>query len=451
MKILQVVHGFPQKQQAGTEIYTYYLSKELAKRHEVHVFYLSFSENEREFTINTFEKEGLHIHELIISHNLMKRFLNFCFFKNTYINRKIEMIFRNHLKDINPDIIHFEHLITLSATLIDVVKELNIPSILTLHDYWFICQNVQLLRWDSTICDSPKPRNCQKCWSTGKREILAEVLNIYFHFPFKITKIIGDFFAQLIRSLNPPGTFRKRNDYLKSLLLKVDKSISPSRFLREVFIRNGVPEDKIIYSENGYNLGVFNGFKKKEKKTDKITFGFVGSISKHKGIHILIDAFMRVPEDKAELRIYGNYSLRSSFVKEMLQRIKNKPNIYFVGPFVDVKKPYSEFDILIVPSIWHETGGPQVVREAFATRTPVIASNLGSIPEAVKDKKTGLLFVPSNPNDLHEKIMTIIEHPELIKRFETNIRPPKDIKDQAKEIEGIYLEVVQKEDEKLQE
>jgi hypothetical protein len=39
MKILQVVQGFPPQQRAGTQIYTYYLSKELAKKHEVHVFY----------------------------------------------------------------------------------------------------------------------------------------------------------------------------------------------------------------------------------------------------------------------------------------------------------------------------------------------------------------------------------------------------------------------------
>jgi len=68
MKILQVVHGFPPKQRGGTEIYTYYLSKELAKSHEVHILY-PILENVTKPTLVPFNRENLTLHELKLPNN----------------------------------------------------------------------------------------------------------------------------------------------------------------------------------------------------------------------------------------------------------------------------------------------------------------------------------------------------------------------------------------------
>ena len=210
--------------------------------------------------------------------------------------------------------------------------------------------------------------------------------------------------------------------------------------MRKLFVEYGVPEDKITYSENGYGLSAFKGFNKKKKDTDKIIFGFVGGVRRHKGVHILVDAFMNVPEEKAELKIYGNYNSKSEYVKEILTKAKRKKNIKFMGGFEDVREPYSEIDVLLFPSIWYENC-PLVLAEARATKTPIIASNLGAIPEFVEDWKRGLLFESNNPKDLYEKIMRIIDHHELIEKFRANTKPPKSIEEQAKEIEKIYREL----------
>jgi len=433
VRILQVVHGFPPKQRAGTEIYTYHLSKELAKRHKVHVLYPSWGDVAKP-TLVTFDQEDLILHKLELPNNKIQRFWKLLFFENTYMNKNIEEIFRELLKEIEPDIVHFEHLINLSVTLIDVAKEFDIPTVLTLHDYWFICPNIQLLKYDYTICEGPEPNKCHKCWIKKHSEQLSDALNSY-GIPGTIAQKSLNF---ILRIFNPPRKFKERNEFLRAELAKVDKIIAPSRFLREVFIRYGVPEDKIIYSENGYNLNVFKGFKKKTKDTSKIIFGFVGGISKHKGVHILVDAFMKVPEEKAELRIYGSYNPSSKYVREILAKIKSKQNIRFMGKFGDIKEPYSEIDILVVPSIWHETGGPLVIREALATKTPVIASRVGSIPELIADNVNGLLIEPNNLKDLYEKIMRVIEHPELIEKFKANIIRPRSMEEQAREIEKIY-------------
>jgi len=360
------------------------------------------------------------------------------FFENTYINREIENLFKTLINDIHPDIIHFEHLIGLSTTLIEIAKEFNIPTVLTLHDYWFMCLNIQLLRHDYTICKGPEPNKCSDCWIKKQSKAISEALN-HYGIPKPLTKKPLQF---ILKAFNSPEKFKERGDYMKSLLLKVDRIIAPSKFLKRLFVEYGVPENKIVYSENGYNLDAFKGFKKNKKDASKIIFGFAGNIIPIKGVHLLIDAFLNIPEDKAELRVYGNYNPKSKYVKEILAKTKRKKNVKFMGRYYDPKEPFSEIDVLIVPSIVYETGGPLVIREALATKTPVIASKIGSIPELIIDGINGLLVEPNNPKDLYEKIMLIIEHPELIEKLKANIKPPRSMKEQAKEIERIYHSIL---------
>lgn len=58
---------------------------------------------------------------------------------------------------------------------------------------------------------------------------------------------------------------------------------------------------------------------------------------------------------------------------------------------------------LVFPSEWYETFG-RVAIEAFACDVPVIASHLGAMAEIVEDGRTGLLFNPSDPQDLATKV-----------------------------------------------
>jgi len=438
MKILQVVHGFPPKQRAGTEIYTYYLSKELAKRHEVHVLYPTV-ENVRKISLNSFERGNLFIHEVEIPKNKIKIFLNLLFFENTYLNKKVEKIFIKLLKDIKPDIIHFQHLIDLSATLIDVAKEFGIPSVLTLHDYWFICPNIHLLKCDYTICKGPKPDKCRECWVKRRVGNLSESL-VKFHIHKYLTRKLLEF---IIKAFNSRKKFEKRNEYLKSLLLKVDKIITPSRFLREMFINYGIPEDKIIYSENGYNVKLFEEFRKREKtKNNKIVFGFVGGTAKHKGITVLLEALEKINEKEKffEIYIYGSCDPNSIHFK----RLKKLSFVKIKGKYANVKEPFSEIDVLIFPSICYENC-PLTLREAMITGTPVIASNIGGIPEIIKDGINGFLFDYNKPEKLKEKILIIATNLELLEKLRKNCKKSmvKSIDTQAKELEKLYRRLIE--------
>ncbi len=101
----------------------------------------------------------------------------------------------------------------------------------------------------------------------------------------------------------------------------------------------------------------------------------------------------------------------------------------------------ANIDVLLVPSIWLENA-PLVIQEAFLSKTPVIASRIGGIPELVTDGINGLLLNPGDIKDLKEKIEYIIRNPEVIKKFKESIPEVKSIEENAKEMEEIYIRLI---------
>jgi glycosyltransferase involved in cell wall biosynthesis len=80
-----------------------------------------------------------------------------------------------------------------------------------------------------------------------------------------------------------------------------------------------------------------------------------------------------------------------------------------------------EASILIIPSICYENF-PIVAVEAFATGTPVLASDIGSLPSIVESGQTGALFRPGDATDLAEKVMWLVGHPAELDAMRPRVR-----------------------------
>jgi glycosyltransferase involved in cell wall biosynthesis len=440
MKILQVVHGFPPARRLGTEIYAYVLCKELAKRNEVHVFY-PVSQGNRP-GLNSFPRENLEIHELKVRSDFLWAISRATDFKSTYKSRHIESEFKRLLDTLRPDIIHFQHLINLSASLLEIAKQRRIPTVVTLHDFWFICPLINLLKPDFSLCGGPDDsgRNCYQCWDRERAQVISNLLSKH-HLRF-VTPV--SILSNIRKVRNPPYLFVERAAYMKSLLLEADRIIAPSRFLMDTFSKYGVPREKIVCIDKGFDFNLLENFdsfrSSQDKHSGKLVLGFVGGIGIYKGFNILIEAFNRLKGEDAELKIYGNYAPLSKEFVDARSRIKN-PNVKFMGRYDDVRQPYSEIDVLIFPSICYENR-PLVLTESIITRTPVIASNLGSIPELIIDGENGLLYEAGNSQDLYDKIMMFIQHPELLERLKRSPSKIKTIQDEAEELERTYREIL---------
>jgi len=436
MKILQVTHGFPPKQIGGTQLYVRDLSRELCKLNEVHIFYPRYESGR--WGISHFPAEDLVVHELSMPLGLFRLRFRATKLRSSYLHRKTEQIFAELLNMVKPDIIHVQHLLYLSASIIQVAKRANIPVVLSLHDYWFICPLINLLKFNNEVCEGPSEdcRNCFACWNQGMADAISDFLAQY-NLTLKISRAPLNV---VCKTRNPLNAFVNRTNYMKSLLSSVDKIIAPSKFLMNLFINFGVSSDKIIYSDKGYDLIRFKGFEK-SRATDRerLVFGYVGGMAKYKGLDLLIQAFNKIDRYNVELRIYGDYDLSSKSFLMTRSRIIN-PNIRFVGRYEDVRKPYSEIDALVFPSICYENR-PLVLTESVIAKIPVIASNLGSIPELIEDGKNGLLFKSGSQEDLYKKLMTIVENPDLLNNLQGGKQQVKSIQNQAEEINKIYHDI----------
>jgi glycosyltransferase involved in cell wall biosynthesis len=82
---------------------------------------------------------------------------------------------------------------------------------------------------------------------------------------------------------------------------------------------------------------------------------------------------------------------------------------------------YAMADVFVLPSVTTKEGETEglgvVLLEAMASRVPVIGTNVGGIPDIIKDGKTGLLALQRNPHDLAEKILRILDDEALRKEL----------------------------------
>ena len=111
--------------------------------------------------------------------------------------------------------------------------------------------------------------------------------------------------------------------------------------------------------------------------------------------------------------------------KELRRLVKkeNINNVKFLG-FLDQNKLKQKIHnslFTIHPSLVYETFGLSIL-ESYNLNKPVIASNLGALPEIVENKKTGLLFEPGNSSDLANKINYLLQNKELIKQMGENAK-----------------------------
>lgn len=410
MRILLVVHQFLPRHQTGTEIYTYGLAKELSRRHEVYLFYREEGPAGRGFAEEDGEFKGLKVHKVYLDQpaDPYRQFFS------TFKNRAVEESFAEFLDRVRPDVVHIQHLMNLSGGLVAIAKRRGIPVAMTLHDYWFLCANAQLVRPNQRVCEGTHLRlECADCAAAR------------LHWPW----------VRLLRPLLAP-LFLWRDTYLRGVLRQVDLFIAPSLFLREKYVAAGVPKRKIVHLEHGTDLGRVRTGRRRDRAG--LRFGYIGSLAWQKGVHVLVEAFNGIADDSAELWIYGDPSAFPDYARR-LRELATNPRIRFLGRVdgEDVGAALSGLDALIVPSLWYENS-PLVIQEAFAAGVPVIASDLGALAEKVRHGLDGLLFPPGDASSLREVLRRVIEEPAILERLRANIRSVKSMEEHGREVEAIY-------------
>ena len=306
-------------------------------------------------------KEKYKSSNLIPSPNVVQRLFNL--FWNNKSAKSLSSILSSSNKKYQ--ILHMHNIYSrLSHSIIFIAKKYGLKTILTLHDMKYVCPHYTALNNGNL---------CSKC-SQGR------FYNAAINMCHK-----DSFIASLLVSLE---LYFLHNF---GVLSKVDKFISPSKFLIEYFKDNGFPYE-IHY--------VPNFLPDDEKPNSAIKFEneddfylYVGRLSYEKGILNLLKAFRN---NNRKLRIVGSGPLQKE-IESFIQTNKMSNRIMLTG-HLDTKEVHrclEKSKALIVPSEWYENA-PIAILEALAYGKIIIASNIGGIPEMVHEGKNGFLFEAFN-------------------------------------------------------
>ncbi|MHA1229527.1 MAG: glycosyltransferase family 4 protein [Candidatus Helarchaeota archaeon] len=238
-----------------------------------------------------------------------------------------------------------------------------------------------------------------------------------------------------------------RSSFIKSLfstilsqiekysLNKCDKIIAICDFIFKYISSKSYLKDhkKIKVIPSGINLSslIYNDILRNSAKLGRYII-YVGRVVRYKGIDLLIESVAEILKKyDLKLLIVGSTEFDPKFVYEL----KNKVNKYrlnkkiiFTGiiPHKMIPSMLKNAEMLVLPSLKKkydiEEGIPNVILEAFNLECPVIASNVGGIPEIVHNYKTGLLFESGNKIELSEMIKILIHNSELREKIIKNAK-----------------------------
>lgn len=189
----------------------------------------------------------------------------------------------------------------------------------------------------------------------------------------------------------------------------VDCYIALSGFSRDKFVAAGIPADKVVIKPN---------FVDPDPGTREMVSKyavFTGRLSKEKGLHTLLHAWVRLSVHTS-LQIIGDGPERENLQAYVRQR--GLSGITFRGRLSrdETIAAVKNACVLVFPSECYENF-PMSIAEAFACGVPVISSRLGTMEEIVTNGRTGLHFTPGNSEDLAAKVEWAWTHPREIEEM----------------------------------
>jgi len=277
-------------------------------------------------------------------------------------NREAARAMTEALREYRPEVIHLHNIYHhLTTSILRPIRASGIPCVQTLHDYKLACPNYKMFTEGAP---------CERC--RGGRYYEA----VRHH-------CLAPSFAANALAMLEMNLTKATQAYEKS----VDYFLCPAQFMANKMRDWGEPPSKLRYLPNPVELPT------------EVADGsgsyilYIGRLSAEKGVEVLIRAAAAVPECKLKLAGSGpeEQKLRA------LARSLGADNIEFFG-FVrkpELKEKLRQAAALAIPSVWYENA-PLVVLEAMAMRLPVLAADIGGLPEMVESGKNGLLLKPGS-------------------------------------------------------
>lgn len=354
--------------------------------------------------------------------------------------------FADYFRYVNPDIIHSN---MIEGWDIEGAKLQDIPIFNTIHLGAFMCPRgggQGFLRYDDSICQREVDKHCDRC--------MAQLLP-FPRISYTLHKIIPRGIEHYVAS-----HLKRQVLYLSAFLRQTTEPENKLRFLETARYAHIIAGNKALVhllKLNGLEERVHllpHGIVPRESvrfprltDSDPVKFYFLGSTTYSKGLHVLLNAFKRIPHHLYELHIIGDISHAGKKEKAYFERIKTVSkglNIFFDGRVLnkDLEKSIANYHVMIHPAISHEVYG-LTLAESLSMGRPVIATRCGGAEMQVIDGHNGWLVNPNDASDLRRAIMEAIENHSEIKRRASNAITPHLVQPYVSSLLQLYQDAIQ--------
>ena len=410
LRLLLVTHDFPPRSLGGTELYTYQLAQELRRRgHTVRVFCAERDPQRPELEITEDVHDGLPVTRLTVHRSPD--------LTGTFRNAPIGEVFGRYLANLAVDVVHVQHLVRLSTSVLDACARRGVPTLMTLHDGWSLCEQYHFLRSDGSFCTGPEsPGKCVQCVvARGRLPVTS---------------------SEQIAALSQ--AFALRRDVMREALASLGALVVPTRFLQRTLAMYGLEHRRTVVAPLG--LAPFRPLPWRPTH-GPLRVAFLGNIFFTKGVDLLVRALDRLDPQRVRLDLYGAIK-DAAYWREVSAGIKPGFQVQYHGAYSPEELPaiLARTDIGVLPS--RAENFPTVLRECLHAGVPVIGPDVGGVPEIIEDGVNGLLFRPGDHEDLARKLGFFVQDPRHVVAFRRRIGPVRTIADDTGQLEALYGELL---------
>jgi glycosyltransferase involved in cell wall biosynthesis len=410
MKVLMLSHGHPAFSIGGAEVASYNLFNGLNRLPGCESHYLA--------------RVGPPIsrHRDTPFLSLRQKERETLFYANDYdhfrlSNRDVDTLaqeFTRFVLDVAPDVVHFHHFLGFGTEAVRAVRRAlpDAAIVVTLHEYLSICHNHgQMVKAKTgSLCQRASPAECAVCFPSIS-----------------------------------PAQFMRRELFIKAAFDEVDMFVSPSHFLIDRYVAWGVPAEKMLFLENGLEVGEIAPPRPIGRDGRRNRFAYFGQLNQFKGIKVLIEAVARVPREiwgDAVLNVFGgNLEVQPEAFQQEFRRLVHAVGrrVRFFGSYKSADLPtlMREIDWVVVPSTWWENS-PVVIQEAFLHGRPIITSDIGGMAEKVRNNIDGLHFRAASAESLVDRLVEALRGPDLWDRLRARIPRPISAVEAAEQHRALY-------------
>ncbi len=389
MRILLVSHRYPPFGFSGVERLSEQTATALtAAGHEVTVLTRREAAAPPVAELQPSRRNGVRILTLAGSGRLQGRFPG--------PQRRMERMFERTLLEVSPDVVLISHLMGHSPLYVAIAQRWRIPVVLELHDFYLACERAHLDRVSGELCDGPEGgRACaQHCFDDA----------------------------------DGVQRWSLRSHLFRTALEQADATVCPSEFVATYFQRTAALERRPTVIGNGVDFPAGSRTRRPDDTPSapprQLRLACVGMVAPHKGVHVAIEALREARLPSVRLTLFGG--LVTEYFRCLRKAADEVPNLELLAfdAFDPKDLPFllGDVDAVIVPSLVWETYSI-VSREALALGIPVIASRIGALPEAIRDRENGWLFTAGSSSELAGVLHQLALNPGRLAGARDAIRP----------------------------